>query len=220
MPLVEDYAGLVRRHFAGVLATHCTRRAGYPFASRVPYCADAHGYPLLAISALAQHTRNLRADARVAMSVWDEHPDDVQAAGRATLVGDIESANGDEVAAYYTEHFPNAARYLRHLDFSLYRLRVQEVHYIAGFAKVHWLSAEHLAGVPAWSPAEQTQARATIDAEKLRVLAADDTLRPVLAGIDPQGLTLRLDQSLRRVAFPNTLQDPLAVAAAVAQTTR
>ena len=65
IPTVEEFANLLRRRFAGVLATHGVRMAGYPFASRVPYCADAHGQPLLAVSALAQHTKNLRADGRV-----------------------------------------------------------------------------------------------------------------------------------------------------------
>ena len=158
---VESYASLLRRHFAGVLGTHCVYREGYPFASRVPYCPDAHGHPLLAVSALAQHTQNLLADARVALNVWDDHPEDVQAASRATLLGDMELADTD-AGSFYIEHFPAAAAYLQELDFTLYRLRVRDVHFIAGFANVHWLDAGDLADVPAWNSAQQTQAQAGV----------------------------------------------------------
>jgi len=215
---VDNYASLVRRHFAGVLATHCVRREGYPFTSRVPYCADAHGHPLLAVSALAQHTQNLLADARVSLSVWDDHPDDVQAAARATLLGDMELAHTD-AGSLYVEHFPAAAAYLQELDFTLYRLRVREVHFIAGFANVHWLDTEGLAIVPAWSIAERTQARAAVSAGILKKLAQTDAAGPQLAAIDPQGLTLRCAQTLQRVTFSETLQSPQSITTTLAQLT-
>jgi putative heme iron utilization protein len=215
---VESYASLLRRQFAGVLATHCVRLAGYPFASRVPYCPDPQGHPLLAVSALAQHTQNLRADARVALSIWDEHPDDVQAAARATLLGNIETAHAD-ASSIYLEHFPAAAVYLRELDFTLYRLQVHKVHFIAGFASVHWLDDGDLADVPAWSIAERTRALAAVPGDSLRKLAETGADEVQLAGIDPQGLTVRCPQTLRRVAFPETLQSPRSIATTLAQLT-
>jgi putative heme iron utilization protein len=184
----------------------------------VPYCPDPHGHPLLAVSSLAQHTQNLRADARVALSIWDEHPHDVQAATRATLLGDVEPADPD-ASSIYLGHFPAAVAYLQELDFTLYRLRVREVHFIAGFASVHWLDEGALEGVPVWSIAERTEALAAVPGDSLRKLAETDAGDVQPAGIDPQGLTLRCAHTLRRIAFPETLQSPQAVTATLAQLT-
>lgn len=217
MTLAADYAALVRRHFAGVLATHCSRSAGYPFASRVPYCTDARGHALTAVSALAQHTQNLRADPRVALNVWDEHPHDVQAASRATALGEIEAVDDEATIALYIRHFPYAEQYLTQLDFTLYRLRVQEAHYVAGFAKVHWLTGADLEDVPSWSVEQQAQARDQLEHARLPLPGGGTATKAVVAGIDPQGLTLRQEQSLWRVMFPAALRDPSAVAAAIAR---
>ena len=48
----------------GVLATHSTQLPGYPFASILPFVLDESHRPIFLISALAEHTKNLLADAR------------------------------------------------------------------------------------------------------------------------------------------------------------
>jgi len=54
-----------------VLATLSASRAGWPFASVAPYALSAAGEPLLLLSDLAEHTRNLRADPRASLMVQD-----------------------------------------------------------------------------------------------------------------------------------------------------
>lgn len=53
----------------GVLSTHSQAHPGYPFGSVVPYCLDNVGFPLLLLSHLAQHTRNLMAEPRCALTL-------------------------------------------------------------------------------------------------------------------------------------------------------
>ena len=59
----------------------------------------------------------------------------------------MEAVDDEATIAVYIRHFPYAEQYLTQLDFTLYRLRVREAHYIAGFAKVHWLTSDALEDV-------------------------------------------------------------------------
>ena len=65
----------------GVLSTISLDVPGYPFGSITPYCADRQGYPIIYISYIAQHTRNILADPRVSLTVFENNTgsDDVQA---------------------------------------------------------------------------------------------------------------------------------------------
>ena len=68
----------------GVLSTISVDLPGYPFGSVTPYCADEQGRPVLYISHIAQHTRNILADSRVSLTVFEmtRGVTDVQAQGR------------------------------------------------------------------------------------------------------------------------------------------
>ena len=79
---------LLLKEYRGVLSTHSQAMPGFPFGSVVPYCLDARGWPLLLISRIAQHTRNLKADARCSLLVGERAAEDVQAAGRLTLLAE------------------------------------------------------------------------------------------------------------------------------------
>jgi len=71
----------------GVLSTMSLDVPGYPFGSVTPYCVDDECRPLIYISHIAQHTRNIIADPRVSLTVVENNvdSDDVQAHGRADL---------------------------------------------------------------------------------------------------------------------------------------
>lgn len=51
------------------LATHSTTIEGYPFATAVPFVADAHHRPVFLLSGLAEHTRNLAANPRASLMI-------------------------------------------------------------------------------------------------------------------------------------------------------
>jgi len=104
---------LLRRHHAGTLATLSHRLGGYPFGSVVPFVLDHAARPVMLVSRLAEHTRNIEADRRASLLV-SEPTVDVQAGARLTLVGDVARVTGNlgALRARYLRYFPDAGRLL------------------------------------------------------------------------------------------------------------
>src|SRR6266545_4429016 len=73
----------------GVLSTVARDQGGTPFGSLAPFGLDDAARPVLCISELAEHTRNLRTDARASLLVAPPPApgDDPLASARLTLVG-------------------------------------------------------------------------------------------------------------------------------------
>ncbi|WP_312145875.1 HugZ family pyridoxamine 5'-phosphate oxidase, partial [Stutzerimonas kunmingensis] len=117
---------LLLKEYRGVLATHSQAMPGFPFGSVVPYCLDANGWPLILISRIAQHTRNLKADGRCSLLVGERAAEDVQAAGRLTLLAEArqlaEPAAIESAAQRYYRYFPESRDYHRVHDFDFWVL--------------------------------------------------------------------------------------------------
>ncbi len=60
----EAVRKLVREAKHGLLSTHGQEPAGIPYGSLVPVASAGEGLPVVLVSHLAQHTKNLVADAR------------------------------------------------------------------------------------------------------------------------------------------------------------
>jgi putative heme iron utilization protein len=141
---------LAARHTTGSLATVAIEPAGYPYASFVTF-ALAEGEPVFLISRLAEHTRNLLADARASLLVHDSDSKDPLANARVTLVGRavqlVRGAGGatDDGGrardAFLATH-PQAAYYADYADFDFWRLTIEAVRYIGGYGRMSWVGAE------------------------------------------------------------------------------
>lgn len=128
----------------GLLSTHSAEMQGYPFGSLVQYCLDVQGHPIILISALAEHTRNLLASPHCSLLVV-QGGEEPLANARLTLLADATQLPSDQVeivAERFYRLFPKMRDFHRTLDFCFYRLSVVRIRYIAGFAKVHWISPE------------------------------------------------------------------------------
>lgn len=68
----------------GTLVTQSATLIGDPFATALAHALDATHNPVLCISALAEHTKNVLADPRVSLSVVQPGADDVQDTVRRT----------------------------------------------------------------------------------------------------------------------------------------
>jgi hypothetical protein len=139
---------LLRKDRVAVLATASERHGGHPIASLAPYALSANGEPLLLLSALAQHTRNLAADPRASLFVHDPAAAsaDPRTAPRLTLVGRVRRLAAEEEAdarARYLARHPEA-RGLLQLDFALYLLAVEEAQLVGGFAAAGWIPGDTL----------------------------------------------------------------------------
>lgn len=142
---------LLRRQRVAVLATLSVRHGGgHPVASLAPYALSASGEPVLLLSALAQHTRNLEADPRASLFVDDPAAAeaDPRTAPRLTLIGRVRRATqGEEpdAKARYLARHPEA-RGLLALDFALWVLDVEEAQLVGGFAAAGWIPGDRLRG--------------------------------------------------------------------------
>ncbi len=141
----------------GALAT-VALDGGFPFGSLVAYAVDGAGRPLLCLSDLAEHSRNLAVDPRASLMVSQDASGtatgshslspggagDPLALARVTVLGSVVELRDDERSAAldaYRERHPDAF-YAAFDDFRLYRLDVASVRYVGGFGRMSWVSAD------------------------------------------------------------------------------
>ena len=121
---------LLAKEPVGVLATLSARHGGAPFTSLAPFAISARGQPLLLLSALAHHTRNLDGDPRASLFVYDATAaaEDPRTAARLALVGRVHrvpAPDEPDARGRYLARHPEA-RGLLALDFALFELAVEE----------------------------------------------------------------------------------------------
>ena len=141
----DEVRALLEAHSAGVLCTLSERLGGWPFGSLASYALTSRGEPIFLFSRLAQHTRNLDADSRATLFVYDGlgSREDPQTGRRAALAGRVELVPDDQLAdarSRYVARHPQSEPYFD-LDFRLYRLAVEHVHFVGGFAQAAWIPA-------------------------------------------------------------------------------
>src|SRR2546423_15146347 len=126
---------LLNHQGMGVLSTHSVDVAGYPFGSIAPFVVNYEGEPTILISEIAQHTRNIKQNNKVSLTIFDQCAPDPQASSRLTWIGDAELIDPSDTAIRlrYLGYFPAAASYFETHDFSFYRIRLQRARFIGGF---------------------------------------------------------------------------------------
>ena len=118
-----------------------------PYSSLVLICPDAAGYPVMMLSDLADHVKNIQADG--AASLMLDGTDGESLAGpRVSVEGEIQKiTDEDEITALKTAfvaRHPEAQIYADFTDFNLYRMQATRFHLIAGFGRIHWLDADEV----------------------------------------------------------------------------
>ncbi|HKO92803.1 MAG TPA: DUF2470 domain-containing protein [Polyangiaceae bacterium] len=135
---------LVASLATGTLSTLAQDPAGYPYGSLVTFGWSESGLVFL-LSELAEHTRNLRKDARASLLVAESRPGDPLANGRVTLLGSCTPVAESELSGAreaYLERWPSAAGHAQFGDFGFWSLAVQAVRYIGGYGRMSWVSGE------------------------------------------------------------------------------
>ncbi len=177
---------------------------GDPWASYVTY-GLLGGAPVLCVSNLAEHGRNLATDPRASIAiVAPSSESDPLASGRVTLAGVVESPTGAELAAARDAHLSAVAAakyYIDYSDFTLWVLRVQRVRWVGGYGRMESTTGEEYAAATADPVAPHTAgAIAHLNADHADSLAAmaralggyPDTTAATCTGADRYGLDLRL----------------------------
>jgi putative heme iron utilization protein len=135
---------LLRRSRQGALATLMVG-GGAPYCSLVNVASHCDGSPILLISRLALHTRNILGDARVSLMLDERAPGDPLEGARIMLAGHAEPAGTADAAILrrrYLNVHPSAQAFVEFKDFSFFRIRPVSAHLVAGFGRIVDLEPE------------------------------------------------------------------------------
>jgi hypothetical protein len=211
--------------FGRLLARSRTRAAlatslnGAPYASFVLITLDLDASPLLLLSDLAQHSRNIAFDPRVSLLLdGTEGLLDPLTGPRLTLLGRALPTDDPRCLGRFMSHHPASAAYAGFRDFRLYRIMVERGHLVAGFGRIEWIDgSDYLFALDA-------SALAAAETEILRHMNADhsDTVAHYacgllgrtgtgwrMTGIDPEGIDMRCDGDTARLDFAPPVPSPV-----------
>ncbi|HKO72805.1 MAG TPA: DUF2470 domain-containing protein [Bradyrhizobium sp.] len=212
---------LLRRSRQGALATLMVG-SGDPYCSLVNVATHPDGSPILLISQLAVHTRNILADSRVSLMLDERVAGDPLEASRIMLNGRAERAGGSEeeiLRRRYLKAHPSAEAFVDFEDFSFFRVHVSGTHLVAGFGRIVDLRPEQfltdLSGAEALLQAEQgavdhlnADHRDAIKLYATKLLGADEGIEWLCSGCDPDGLDLQAANKTLRLDFPERVTGP------------
>ena len=208
-------------------ATLATSLEGWPYASLVLVALDHDASPLLLLSDLAEHSKNIKRDPRLSL-LFDGTAgrDDPLTGARVSVLGEAHLEIDPRRLARFTARHPAAAGYAGFADFKLYRIAVARAHLVAGFGKINWIAADALLqsdadpGLAAAEPDILAHMNAdhadTLDLYAAR-LAGQSGTGWRLTGVDPEGADLRRGGSVARLDFGRPVRDAQEVRRAFVQ---
>jgi len=151
MDLTTEARQFLRSTRTGILSTYSAKFTGFPFGSVAPFVLNHQGEPVILISTIAEHTKNIVANPHVSLLVFSG-AEDLQANARLTILGQAVKIDKEDahLRARYLRYLPQAATYFDMHDFSFYQIKIAQARYIAGFGKMSWV-----AGVDICAPQNQ-----------------------------------------------------------------
>lgn len=201
---------IVRSADRASLGTTERNSEGRPYVSLVALATAPAGAPILLLSALSEHTRNLAEDDRASLLIVGPNAEQDPLAGpRVTLMGRLRRSDEPADRARYLRRHPAASLYASFADFGLQRFDLERVHLVAGFGTAKWLDRALLIAAPLFE--EDVEEHAVLDR-----LGREQ--RPLLeriagslpdgepgewqpTGLDREGLDLRAGARTTRLAF-------------------
>ena len=205
---LETLITLLHTPGEAALATNWLAMPGYPFATALAFATDAHHRPVVLISRLAEHTRNLAADARASLAV--ARPLGGGEIARASLVGELLPIDADaRLVSRYLRFHPAAETFMQFGDFRFHRFEPTRIRVVGGFAQAGWLDGTQLIEAPHLPPEEEA-----------RLLDAAPPMLPAgvaLLGLDAYGADVVVGGARRRISFA---AGPLSGDAVLAALTR
>lgn len=197
---------------------------GDPWASFVAYGLQ-DGRPVLCVSNLAEHGRNLAGDPRASLSIVAGSSDtDPLSSSRITLSGIVSqpsSIERDAVRAAYVSAVPAGRFFVDYSDFTFWVLDVQRVRWVGGYGRMDSAAGQeyHDAAPDPVTPGT-AGAIAHLNADHADALAAmarafggyPDADTATCTAIDRYGLDIRVQTprgiAYTRIGFPDRLDSP------------
>lgn len=214
---------LIRRARSAALATSLqdddeADNPPRPYASLVTIACDSDASPILLLSDLADHTRNLATDNRAALLIevasGRANP---QTGPRVSLIGHIVKSADERHRRRFLARHPSAALYVDFADFNIYRMVVERAHFVGGFGRAMWLAAADVT-LDADAAAAITRAEPAVlaDLQGPRADEVESAVRRLLTrpgegwrmiAIDPEGCDVRRRGIVSRLDFPSLAHD-------------
>jgi putative heme iron utilization protein len=211
---------LLRRSRQGAFAT-LMAGSGDPYCSLVNVASHPDGSPILLISRLALHTRNILGDARVSLMLDERAEGDPLEGSRIMLAGRAEEAGTAEVAILrrrYLNVHPSAEVFVDFKDFSFFRIRPTALHLVAGFGRIIDLTPEQFL-------TDISDAQALLEAEQGAIEHMNDDHQEAMnlyatrllgasaadwrcTGCDPDGIDMAAGAKVLRLDFPERVTGP------------
>ncbi|XP_076896118.1 non-canonical heme oxygenase HOZ, chloroplastic-like [Bidens hawaiensis] len=144
LPPVEEVKTILYHSTHGVLSTFSQKHEGYPSGSMVDFACDDNGFPILAVSNLAIHTKDLLANPKCSLLIAKD-PED-RADLIITLYGDAVSVlenERDVVRTTYLARHPDAV-WVDFDDFIFLRIEPKVVRFVSGVATSLFQSEEFI----------------------------------------------------------------------------
>jgi heme iron utilization protein len=205
---------LLRRSRQGALAT-LMRDTGDPYCSLVNVASHPDGSPILLLSRLAVHTRNILGDSRVSLMLDERAEGDPLEGARIMLAGRAVEGEGEQAGLLrrrYLNAHPSAEAFVEFKDFSFFRIVPAGAHLVAGFGRIVDLGADQflisLDGAQSLLEAEQgalehmnEDHREAMNLYATRLLGAESADWRC-NGCDPEGLDMQAGRDVLRLDFP------------------
>jgi heme iron utilization protein len=224
------------RSFSGIEARQLLRRArtatlstlnrddGSPYASLVNVATDVAGWPLILVSTLAWHTKNLLADARASLMVAElPAAGDALTGARVTLMGRFAKVEDEALKRRYLARHPEATLYSGFGDFAFWRLEPVRAHAVAGFGRIETLAADEVFPSADEMIALEQGAIEHMNADHTEAIQRyAGTLLGAspggwkIAAIDPDGANLQRNNEILRLSFETPVYSGEALRSALA----
>jgi hypothetical protein len=210
--------GLIRGAAQAALGTLLPGPNGLrPYVSLVTVATDIAGRPLLLLSTLSDHSRNIAGDDRVSL-LFDgtrgyANP---QQGPRVSLVGRIERCPEEHARRRFLARHPAAALYAGFADFAIFRVCDERAHWVGGFGRAAWVDGPLSCPPPVveafLAGADQVMAELNATCGPILDGIAGHRLKRRgagwrLVGLDPDGCELRRDKIVARLAFDRPQDD-------------
>ncbi len=209
---------LLRRSRQGALATLMVN-GGDPYCSLVNVAANPDGAPLLLISRLAVHTKNILADSRVSLMLDERVAGDPLEGARIMVAGCAEEL-ADHAAALarcrYLAAHPSAETFVDFKDFAFFRIAPSGLHLVAGFGRIIDLKpAQFLTDISDAADLLEAEAsavehmnedhREAMNLYATKLLGAE-TADWRCTGCDPEGMDMQAEGRTLRLEFPERVR--------------
>ena len=208
----RDVRDLIRQRDRAALATSLPGDGGvWPYASLVLVAVDHDLSPILLMSDLAEHSKAIASDSRVAL-LFDGTAGLAQplTGPRVTVMGRAARTDNLRLKSRFLRRHPDAALYAGFANFHVYKVTLERTHLVSGFGKIRWIAPGELLAVPALQELAESEEgivahmnqdhadAVQLYAEKLLNLSGTGW---TMTGIDAEGVDLRRAGEVARLPF-------------------